>query len=103
MLILIFELSKFLIITFYLCENLSLNTREVSFQVIHQFQRASFIREDLPDLHTFPIKSFLDGGLLPLKELRSSSVHRSSFCMQPNREWSQSIFLVLDLLSWFYS
>jgi hypothetical protein len=60
MLILILELSKFLVVTFKY-------SRKPSFKVLRQFQRASFSGEDLLDLHTFPIKSYLVGGLFAVK------------------------------------
>jgi hypothetical protein len=53
MLILIFELSKFPIITFYLCENLSLKTQEIKFPSPSSIPRSSFIREDFPDHRTY--------------------------------------------------
>jgi hypothetical protein len=76
-------------------------SREPSFQVLRQFLKASFIREELPNLHNIPIKSFLVGGLLPLKELRSSNVPHSCFHTQRDQEWLQSILLVFNLLLWF--
>jgi hypothetical protein len=103
MLILIFELSKFLIITFNLWKDLSLNTREIKLQSPPSIPESILHRRRSSNLHTFPMQSFLAGGLSPSGKLSNSNIPHSYFCMQSNQEWSQNILFLFNQLSWFCS
>jgi hypothetical protein len=67
-----FELSQFPVVIFNQCE-------KSEFKYFLHRRRS-------PNMHTFSIQSFLAGDLLPLGNLRSSSIPHSDFLMQPNRK-----------------
>jgi hypothetical protein len=67
-----------------------------SWLTTHQSQRASFVGEDLPGVHTVPIQSFIVGGQLLLRKLRNSSIPCFDFRMRPDQKWSWSIPFPFD-------
>jgi hypothetical protein len=75
---------------------------EFNFQALCQFKRAPFHEEDLPDLRTSSIQSFLVNCHSSSRKLRNSSIPHSDFCMSSDREWSQRFLLSSILLSCFY-